>query len=346
MYRLKFGKSGRLLIFLIYCYQMSSLWIEKYKLCKETNKTQMKEYLGIDVGGTNVKMGIVDTDGHIHDFHSYPTADWRSTGRFAEKLGEAISFKLSQHKNVSKIGIGIPGTISKDRTTVLEVPAISELNGVKLVSILHSKVPNVSIAIENDANAAALGELYFSKEKIVSDYIFVTLGTGVGSAAIIDRRIFVGGDGNGMELGHIVSRYEKRLEENIGKRGMLEIASRLLPAYKGKTMLDEQDVQSATKLILAAENKDELAIKIFREVGEILGEGLVASIRILDIKTILIGGGLSATFEYIKEGIDAILHKYLTPYYLNDLVVKKASLGNDAGILGAASLCFIETEVM
>jgi glucokinase len=306
----------------------------------------MEEYLGIDVGGTNVKMGVVDKEGHIHDFHSYPTADWRNTGRFAEKFAEAISFKLTQNKNIRKVGIGLPGTISKDRTTVLEVPAISELNNVKLVSILQSKVPDVSISIENDANAAALGELYFSKEKIEGDYIFVTLGTGVGSAAIIDGKIFTGGDGNGMELGHIVSRYEKRLEQNIGKKGMLDIAARLLPEFKGKTKLDEQDVISATKLILAAESKDQLAMRLFREVGEILGEGLVASIRILDIKTILIGGGLSATFDYIKEGVDASLNKYLTPYYLDKLDVRKASLGNDAGILGAASLCYIDTETL
>jgi glucokinase len=306
----------------------------------------MEEYLGIDVGGTNVKMGVVDTEGHIHDFHSYPTADWRNTGRFAEKFAEAISFRLTQNKNIRKVGIGLPGTISKDRTTVLEVPAISELDNVKLVSILRSKVPDAAISIENDANAAALGELYFSKEKITGDYIFVTLGTGVGSAAIIDGKIFTGGDGNGMELGHIVSRYEKRLEQNIGKKGMLDMAARLLPEFRGKTTLDDQDILSATKLMLAAENKDQLAIKLFQEVGEILGEGLVASIRILDIKTILIGGGLSATFNYIKEGVDASLNKYLTPYYLNKLDVRKASLGNDAGILGAASLCFIDTETL
>ncbi len=299
----------------------------------------MKEYLGIDIGGTNVKMGVVDESGHIHDFHSYPTAEWRKGNKFIEKLGEAIQVRLTIHKNVTKVGIGIPGTVSKDRRTVLEVTAIPELNGINLADELQTGLPGISILLENDASAAGLGELYFSKEPIEDDFAFVTLGTGVGGVAIIDRKIFLGADGNSMELGHMVSRYGKRLEQNIGKQGMLNLAAMHIQNYQGATMLKASDI-STTKLILAAEQKDELAMQVFNEIGEILGEGLVAIVRILDIKTIIIGGGLSATFEYIKGGMDHILNKYLTPYYLESLSVRKATLGNDAGILGAASLCF------
>lgn len=305
----------------------------------------MKEYLGIDVGGTNVKMGIVDTAGHIHDFQSYPTADWKSSGKFIEKLADAINYRLTVYKNISRIGIGIPGNISKDRTTIMEVPSIPDLNGVELVKILQQRVPGIPIIMENDANAAALGELYFSKGAVEDDYLFITLGTGIGGAAIIDRKIFLGGDGNSMELGHIVSRYERRLESNIGKQGMLNIANSMLTDYRGKTILVPGEVTSS-KLIVAAENGDELALKVFRTVGEILGEGLVAVIRIMDVKTIIVGGGLSAAFGYIQAGAEEILHKYLTPYYLNKLSIRRATLGNDAGILGAASLCFIETEAL
>jgi glucokinase len=304
----------------------------------------MKEYLGIDIGGTNVKMGVVDESGHIHDFHSFPTAEWRKSGKFIEKLSEAIKFRLTIHKDIQKIGIGIPGTVSKDRRTVLEVTAISEINGVNLADELQKSLPGISIMLENDASAAGLGELYFSKEKIEDDFLFVTLGTGVGGVAIIDRKIFLGGDGNSMELGHIVSRYGKRLEQNIGKQGMLNLAAMHYSNFKGKTILKENDL-STTKLILAAEQKDELALMAFNEIGEILGEGLVAAIRILDIKTVIIGGGLSATFEYIKGGMDSVLYQYLTPYYTNSLSVRKATLGNDAGILGAASLCFTDEVV-
>jgi glucokinase len=93
-------------------------------------------------------------------------------------------------------------------------------------------------------------------------------------------------------------------------------------------------------LVAAAAEGDELALQIFAEVGEMLGNALVSMIRILDITTILVGGGLSASFDYIIPAINKQLEYWLTPYYLKTLVIKKATLGNDAGLLGAASLCF------
>ncbi len=302
----------------------------------------MKEYLGIDIGGTNVKMGVVDEEGRIHDFYSYPTIDWRQSGQFVEKLIEAIRFRLTGHKEVRHVGIGVPGTLTKDRKTPLEVPAIADINGVPLVGHIVQALPGFAVAMENDAHAAALGELYFSEQPPGDNFLFITLGTGIGSAAVIDRQLFLGGGGNAMELGHIVSRFERRLESNIGKRGMLAMAEAMLTDYRQPTMLPRDETLSGTKLILAAEGGDKLALRVFREVGHLLGEGLVAAIRLLDIKTVLVGGGLSAAFSYIEEGVHATLHQYLTPYYLDELTVRKATLGNDAGILGAASLCFIE----
>jgi glucokinase len=96
---------------------------------------------------------------------------------------------------------------------------------------------------------------------------------------------------------------------------------------------------SATKLVVAASDGDLFARQVFNEVGEILGEGLVALVRILDIKTVVIGGGLSASFEYIKPGVLRIMNSLLPGYYTNSLDFRLASLGNDAGVLGAASLC-------
>ena len=93
-------------------------------------------------------------------------------------------------------------------------------------------------------------------------------------------------------------------------------------------------------MVIAAGDGDVFSRAVFYEVGEILGEGLVALIRILDVKFIVIGGGLSASFDFVKPGIEKILFQYLSPYYLNNLQIVKASLGNDAGLLGAASLCF------
>jgi glucokinase len=177
-------------------------------------------------------------------------------------------------------------------------------------------------------------------EEIPEDYIMVTLGTGVGGAAIIDKQVFKGGGGNAMEPGHVPSKNGKVLERNIGKNELLELANKMRKAYTGKSQLPDDGTISTTGLVAAAAEGDELALQVFSEVGEMLGNALVSMIRILDITTILVGGGLSASFDYILPALNKQLEYWLTPYYLKTLIIKKATLGNDAGLLGAASLCF------
>jgi len=297
-------------------------------------------YLGIDVGGTNVKMGVVDPkSGKISNFYSHDTASWRESGHFVERLADAIALELAAYPAIERVGIGLPGTISRDRTTLEEITAIPEINGTPLVPALKKRFPNHEFYLENDAAAAALGEFYFGEGDLDEDYIFITLGTGVGGAAILDKRVFIGG-GNAMEPGHMPSRHGKVLERNIGKKELLDLANLRRADYKGPTQLPADGAISTTGLVAAAAAGDDLALNILDEVGEMLGEALVSLIRILDIKTVLIGGGLSASFDYILPGVRRQLDYWLTPYYLNALKIQKATLGNDAGLLGAASLCF------
>lgn len=298
------------------------------------------QYLGIDVGGTNVKMGIVDAQGgKISNFYSHDTISWRESGHFVERFGDAIALQLLSFKNITKVGIGLPGMINRERTAPIEITAIPELNGVPLVEQLTQRFPKVTFLLENDANAAALGEFYFAAEEIEENYIFITLGTGVGGAAILNRRIFTGGNGNAMEPGHIPSRNGRVLERNIGKKELLELAQERRAEYTGQTVLPTDDI-STTGLVAAAGAGDELALQIWTEVGEILGEGLASLIKVLDVNYILIGGGLSASFDYILPAINKTLDYWLNPYYKTGLAIKRATLGNDAGLLGAASLCF------
>lgn len=299
------------------------------------------EYLGIDIGGTNVKMGIVEAEtGKLSNFYSHDTASWRKSGHFVERLGDAIAIQLLENKNVQKVGIGVPGLITRDRSTLIEITAIPEINGIAIIPDLKERFPNHDFFLENDANAAALGEYYFGEEDIPEDYIMITLGTGIGGAAIIDKQVFKGGGGNAMEPGHIPSKHGRVLERNIGKNELLDLANSMRKAYTDKTQLPVDGTISTTGLVAAAGEGDELAQKIFDEVGEMLGSGLVSMIRILDITTILIGGGLSASFDYIMPAVNKQLEYWLTPYYIKTLNIKKATLGNDAGLLGAASLCF------
>lgn len=294
--------------------------------------------MGIDVGGTNIKIGIVDRRGGMESKVKYATADLRESNDFVQGYLEILSEEFEKHPYINEVGMGIPGTISVDRSKCLEIAAIPDLDGVELKKHLKDRFPDKEFYLENDANVAALGEYYFSNTKIPENYLFITLGTGVGSAAIINKKIFIGGDGNGMELGHILSKNGKELEENIGKLGIMKRAEKLKD--KKKTSLRKYDDFDPKVIVKEALNGDKVSIKIFKEVGEYLGEGLQATIRLLDIKTILIGGGLSASFDLIIDKVQDTLEYNLTPYYTKDIFIKKAELGNNAGIIGAASLCF------
>lgn len=302
----------------------------------------MERFLGIDVGGTNVKFGVVKADGELLNKVKYPTKELRRNGQFVQHFLEAVDEQLSEHPEIDKVGIGVPGMLSRDRKVTLEMANIPDLNGVHLYDKLKQAFLHKTFHLENDANAAALGEYYFGKRPLPETYLFITLGTGVGSAAIINKKIFHGGDGNAMEAGHIIAGNGRTVEENIGKVGILEMALAEIKKSKGKTALAKIENLDAKKVVKAARKGDKLAQEIFKEVGGVLGECLVSLIRILDAKTILIGGGVSQTFPLIKESMHESLGKYLTPYYMKDIDIELATLGNEAGIIGAASLCFMD----
>jgi glucokinase len=143
-----------------------------------------------------------------------------------------------------------------------------------------------------------------------------------------------------MEPGHTPSVNGKVLERNIGKNELLDLANTMRQSYRGETQLPNDGTISTTGLVASASEGDELALQVFARVGDLLGESLCHLVAILDINLILIGGGLSASFDYILPSMTAQLKNWLTKYHAEGLTIKRATLGNDAGLLGAASLCF------
>ncbi len=298
----------------------------------------MEKFFGIDVGGTNVKIGVVDVKGNIEYKVKYATSELVDSGDFVGGFLNILEAELAKFPDINKIGIGVPGTMTKDRSKLLEIAAIPVLNGVEMKAALMGRFPDKIFQLENDANSAALGEYYFSGVEMPENYLFLTLGTGIGSAAIIDHQIFQGGDGNGMEVGHILADNGKSLEENIGKKGIMQMAEKTMK--RKATKINKIDDLDPKKIFRAAEKGDKVAEKIFIKVGKYLGEALVTTIRILDIKVVLIGGGLAPALDIIKEPALKVLREHLTPYYVKEIDIRKALLGNNAGIVGAASLCF------
>lgn len=302
---------------------------------------QSKHFMGVDVGGTHLKIGLVSREGEILSFDKEDTKRYRDDAKgFSACFVEVVGKYLSKYADVTQVGIGLPGLISKDRTTTLEIPAIPELNGFNLKKNLLDRYPNLSFYLENDASAAALGELKFGTSEPSDDFLFITMGTGIGSALVDDGKIFKGARGNGLEMGHMLSRGNARLETLVGRNGILNIMERMIHAYpeKAGVLIDKE--LGTHLLVDTAKAGNPVSLMVFEEVGAILGESIVSAIRILDVNEVFFGGGISAGLEFMMPSLEKTIRQYLTNYYLDGLKLKKASLENNAGTLGAAALCF------
>ncbi len=302
----------------------------------------MEKFLGIDIGGTNVKFGIVSNKGTLENKVKYPTASVVArTGKFIDGFIECIEEQLEINKNskITKIGIGLPGLLSKDRTTTQVLQNIPSLNNTNLVKKLSEAFPKFKIAIDNDANAAALGEYYFGERKTPESFAMITLGTGIGGAAIIDGKIFLGGNGNGMEIGHMVRTSRKTFEDLMGKRGIVGGAENLLRKSQKPSILRELDTITAKDVEKAAKKGDKIALKVYSKLGKYLGENIVSVVRVLDVDTIILGGGVASTLRFFESKMHKSVEEFLPSSITAGLIIEPATLANEAGIIGAASLC-------
>ncbi|QCK14578.1 ROK family protein [Mangrovivirga cuniculi] len=299
----------------------------------------MKKYFGVDVGGTNIKIGVVSEKGKIIEKIKYSTTkDRPDDTTFINHFIEVMGSEIKRYPEIDKIGIGLPGMLSEDRKKILNLPNIPNLGGRKFYKELQNAFSDKKFKLENDANAAALGEYNFGSGKMPETFLFITLGTGVGSGLIFKKKIFNGGKGNALELGHILSEDGKVLESHIGKKGIMRMTLNILQEHPESEINDLKSFRPKD-VALAGLEGDIVGIKVFQKVGELLGKALVTTLRLLDINDIYVGGGLSAGLKIVEPELRKVLNQHLPEYYTEDLNIKKASLGNNAGILGAASLC-------
>ena len=302
------------------------------------------QFLGIDVGGTHLKIGLVDKSGKICEFYKEDTTSYREhTDGFGPNFIKVIGTYLEKYPQVKKIGIGLPGMISKDRMTTLEIPAIPALNNYPLKATLKAKYPNHDFYLENDAAAEAIGEFQFGKGEVSSNFLFITMGTGIGSALVLDGEVFKGSRGNALEMGHMLSRGNTGLETLVGRQGILKIMDNLISAYPEKAGELVGKELGTHLLVDTARMGNEVSLMVFKEVAEIISESIVSAIRVLDVTDVYFGGGIAAGLEFMMPTIEYNTRKYLTPYYVKDLKLKKATLENNAGTLGAAALCFMDS---
>jgi glucokinase len=318
----------------------------------------MEKYIiGVDVGGTNVRMGIVTPEGKVLKKVQY-TTDVSKGGfvlfeRLVSNLKDLIQNNFKESNPLIGIGIGIAGPIDMKRGLIIEPPNLPGLKGFPLRDFIKGKI-SFPITIENDANAFTLGENWVGAAKGCKHYCGITLGTGVGGGIVVEGEILHGAEGMAGEVGHMVINPEGPLC-GCGGRGCLEVyasgtgirrmALESIEDGKGERILkwsggDPKKITSEM-IFKAAQSGDLTAKKIFNEMGKCLGLGLVNLIHLFNPEKIVIGGKVSQAWDYFIASTMETVQKRAMKGLRENLQIVKTKCGDDAGMLGAAYTAMI-----
>lgn len=308
----------------------------------------MKKYcFGIDVGGTTVKCGLFTVEGEVLDKWEIKTRTEDNGVNILPDVAETINQKI-QEKNIEKesvagIGIGVPGPVNEAG----EVPCAVNLHWgyVNIVGDLE-RLTGLPVKAGNDANVAALGELWKGGGAGYHSLIMVTLGTGVGGGIIINEKIVAGSHGAGGEIGH--AHVEDAITDpcNCGNCGCLEqvasatgivrLAKEALASTEAPSLLRGQEV-TAKAVWDAVKEKDAIAIQVAERFGNYLGKTLAVFATVADPQVIVIGGGVSKAGTILLDYVTGPFRKYAFSA-CRETEFALATLGNDAGIFGAAKM--------
>ena len=303
---------------------------------------------GVDIGGTTVKMGLFDQNANVLDKWEIPTRKENGGEAILPDVAKAILNKMEEKgidaSSVKGIGVGAPGAVDEEGTMV--GGAVNLGWGVlNIPEILH-KFIDVPVKANNDANVAALGEMWQGGGKGYANMVAVTLGTGVGGGIIVNGKILTGATGAGGEIGHIhLEDHETEscgckkkgcLEQYASATGIVRLAKRRLAKDAAPSILRSGEI-SAKTVFDAVKAGDAVAIEIAEQFGDYLGKGLAAVAAVINPEVFVIGGGVSKAGEILLSYVRPAFAKYVF-YPCGKAEFKLATLGNDAGIYGAAAL--------
>ncbi len=310
----------------------------------------LKFTVGIDIGGTNTKLGLVDSEGHLLrrvNFSTNPLLCFADYQILLTSALEEVTHDIPR-EDLLGVGMGVPGANGKTGS-IPEAANIPFLTEIPLQSALKEQW-NLPVFVAKDANAAALGEMLFGSAKGMDHFILLTLGTGLGSGVVINGKVVSGSNGLAAEYGHSVLVKNGR-SCNCGQRGCFETyvsatglkrtaISLLANANQHSILRDLSPNQlDAQKIAEASENGDEIAEMAIKKTAQWLGLKMVDLVVLTDPEAIILAGGLSKIGDYFLQTVRESLDKKLLPMFKGKVKVVYSGLGSDdAAILGAASL--------
>jgi len=316
----------------------------------------MTGYIGLDLGGTFIKAGLVDQDGNIVLEKQIPTQVGQGAEVIVENLLEMVRLiqdDMSEDMDIPGVGIGAPGCVKVSEGIYVEGPNLPDWKDFPVASILSEKL-ELSVVVDNDANMAALGEYTYGAGQGCTDMMMVTLGTGVGSGLILDGKLYRGVHDTAGEFGHTTIQFEGPVcncgrkgcvEAYIGTNGILAVLKAKLEAGRSSVLKEMVLDKIMPKDIgMAAKKGDELAIEVLHDVGYALGIGFGNIANLLNLERIVVGGGVAAAGDFILEPARKGCREMAMKVQGETLQIVPASLGNKAGFIGAACLAMLNSQ--
>jgi glucokinase len=305
-----------------------------------------------DLGGTHLRAATVSDSGRIHFRHKQDTPRAESAGEIVAALVHAARECEKQEteagERIRALSVVVPGTVDVNAGVVVKAPNLPCLDGFRLAAAVENEF-NLPVIIENDANAAAVGEMWQGAGRGHAAIVCVTLGTGVGGGIILDGRLWRGANESAAEIGHMSVDPFGGVACTCGSRGCLEVyasataivrmAREARPRFAGST-LSECDELTAEQVYRAGVNGDELALEVFRRMGVYLGIGLANLINVLNPEVIVIGGGVVNAWQLFEKHMLQQVAERAFPLPAAKVKIVRAECGDDAGLLGAARLAF------
>lgn len=303
---------------------------------------------GVDIGGTTVKLGLFSKEGQVIEKWEIPTVTVNGGAQILPDVAASIKSVMEKREITSRqvigVGVGAPGPIDAEGT-IYTAPNLGWTK-FNIPEVLGGLLDGVSVKAGNDANVAALGEMWQGGGKGYANVVMVTLGTGVGGGIIVDGKIVTGATGAGGEIGHIHMNDEETetcgcknkgcLEQYASATGVVRLATRRLAKDDKASVLRDGEL-SAKSVFDAVKAGDEVAIEIAQQFGEYLGKGLAMIAAVVNPEIFVVGGGVSKAGDVLFDYICPVYDR-LAFYGSKDAKFALATLGNDAGIFGAAAL--------
>lgn len=313
----------------------------------------MKEYaIGVDIGGTTVKLGLFDRQGQVLEKWEIPTVKEDQGSHILPDIAAAVKDRMASRgltkDGILGVGVGAPGPVDTEGTVYKAVNLGWDVFNIPQVLQAQLDLP---VKAANDANVAAFGEMWQGGGKGHANIVAVTLGTGVGGGIIVNGSILTGATGAGGEIGHIHIEDNEPdpcgcqnhgcLEQYASASGVVRLARRRLAQDQEPSILRSRSELSAKAVWDAVKAEDRVAVQIAKQFGEYLGKGLAAVAAVVNPEVFVIGGGVSKAGEILFDYIRPAYEKYVF-HGCRNARFALATLGNDAGIFGAAGLIINE----